>query len=218
MRLATALLIAATVPCALLGQSTSSTRRPTTRPAPAPAPATDPTPAPAAKPAAKPAATTQRAALAKAASTESNTSIGLRIGTLGLGAELSHLLNDHIGVRASAHYLRLNHNLEDISDFTQLSGATTVFVPSRVQWVGKLNTTSFSGMLDWYPGRRGVFRFSVGAMSAPAKATAVERQPASAESGDWRPSVGGRIRQRPAICRIRIWHTGVVAPRCRLYL
>lgn len=102
-------------------------------------------------------ATTQAAASAPAASNGSSTSIGFRVGTLGLGLELSHLLSDHIGLRVGGNY------------FSQSRSDTQ----GSVTYDGTVKLQSFSGMLDWYPGRRGAFHFSAGAVSNPLKVDGV---------------------------------------------
>jgi hypothetical protein len=96
------------------------------------------------------------------ANTESQTSIGLRVGTLGVGAELSRLLSDHIGLRVGASYLKLRHERR----FNALEA-------NSIDWDVTLKGTAFSGLLDWYPGKRGVFRFSAGAMTNPGKGDGV---------------------------------------------
>jgi hypothetical protein len=42
-----------------------------------------------------------------------------------------------------------------------------------VIWNMKPNTTSFSGLIDLYPGARGVFRFTAGAMTSPLKGSGI---------------------------------------------
>ena len=99
-------------------------------------------------------ASTARVAASPAApaqSSGSSTSIGLRVGTLGLGLEISHLLSDHIGLRVGGNYLSLNQKRTEES--------ITYDATAKLQ--------SFSGLLDWYPGRRGAFHISAGAVTNP---------------------------------------------------
>ena len=166
MRLAIAvILIAGATPCCLRAQSTR-TRRPDPATTPAPTPAPKPAPAPSPAPTSKPtAAPTREATTApKLAGTESHTSLGLRISTLGVGAEISHLLNDHIGVRASANYLTVNRRV--LEEDRGINNSQ-----DDVNWDFRLKGAAFSGLLDWYPGRRGVFRFSAGVVTNPLKGT-----------------------------------------------
>jgi hypothetical protein len=81
----------------------------------------------------------------------SSTSIGLRVGTLGVGLELSHLFGDHIGARIGGNMFSLNRN--------QTQGDLAYEVKAKLQ--------SFTGLLDWYPARRGAFHISAGAISSP---------------------------------------------------
>ena len=81
----------------------------------------------------------------------SATSIGVRVGTLGIGLEISRLLGDHFGVRVGANTL----------DLTQTRTEQSIAYDATVK------LKAFTGLLDWYPGRRGVFHFSAGAMTNP---------------------------------------------------
>ena len=81
----------------------------------------------------------------------SATSIGVRVGTLGIGLELSRLLGDHIGFRVGGNFLSLNQQRTEES--------ITYDATAKLQ--------SFTGLLDWYPGRRRAFHFSAGAVSNP---------------------------------------------------
>lgn len=87
----------------------------------------------------------------------SQTSIGVRVGTLGVGAEVSRLLNDHLGLRAGANYFNLTRTQEE----------------EDITYDATIKLQAFSGILDWYPGKRGSFHLSVGAMSNPASLTGV---------------------------------------------
>ena len=86
-----------------------------------------------------------------APSSGSANSIGVRVGTLGIGLELSHLLSDHIGLRVGGNYFSQNR--------TQKVESTNYAATAKLQ--------SFTGLLDWYPARRGAFHFSAGAVSNP---------------------------------------------------
>jgi hypothetical protein len=112
-----------------------------------------------------------KAAVAPArTSTESYTSIGLRVGTLGVGVDVSRLLNDHIGLRVGASYLTRRQRLRDEDYFGNVIGKLSY---QEVNWDVRAKANAFSGFLDWYPGTRGVFRFSVGAMTSPLSAKGV---------------------------------------------
>jgi hypothetical protein len=147
-RIAVVVLAGAAPYTMLAAQSTGSRR-----PAPAPQPA---------RPAPQPTRLTPAAVAPARASTESQTSIGVRVSTLGVGAEVSRLLGDHIGLRVGASYLKLSRNYVD-----------DAYYGNSVDWNIALKGTAFSGMLDWYPGKRGVFRLSAGAISNPGKADGV---------------------------------------------
>lgn len=151
VRLAVVLLTAATPFTLLMAQSAGARR-------PAPTPDTR-------RPATGTEKRTPEATVAVAparARTETNTSIGLRVGTAGVGLDVAHLLGDHIGVRVGASYLTANHT-RTIDD----AGV------GIVRWAMTVKGTSFSGLLDLYPGRRGVFRLSAGAIRTPLKGSAV---------------------------------------------
>ena len=77
-----------------------------------------------------------------APSSGSATSIGVRVGTLGIGLELSHLLSDHIGLRVGGNYFSQNR--------AQKVESTTYNATAKLQ--------SFTGLLDWYPGHASVPR------------------------------------------------------------
>ena len=129
-------------------QQATRTRRPSPAPAPAPAPAA-------------------KAPLATSKGTR--TSLGVRIGTLGLGADLSRLVTDHIGVRASANVMTLNRQYFE----EQRRNGDPFNLEDNVNWDITVKNTSFSGMLDFYPGARGSFRISAGAMTNPFKGDGV---------------------------------------------
>jgi hypothetical protein len=84
-------------------------------------------------------------------STASDMSIGLRFGTLGIGVELSKLLNDHLGVRVGGNYFSLNQTA----------------TKSDISYDATLKLQAFTGLLDWYPGSRGAFHLSGGVVTNP---------------------------------------------------
>jgi hypothetical protein len=136
-------VLAGVTPYGMLAAQSTAARRPVTAPQPTRRPAP--------------------AAVAPAnASTESQTSIGFRVSTLGIGAEVSRLLSDHIGLRVGASYLKLSRNYVD-----------DAYNLNSVDWNITAKGTAFSGLLDWYPGKRGVFRLSAGAITNPGKADGV---------------------------------------------
>jgi hypothetical protein len=136
-------VILAAVPWWSAGAQTAGTRRPAPRPE-------------------QPRASVAAAEPARVASTGTNTSLGLKAGTIGLSAELSRLLGDHIGVRAGVNVLRFSYErrFHEYGD-------------GEILWDVRPKTTSFSGLIDLYPGARGVFRFTAGAMTSPLKGTGV---------------------------------------------
>ena len=155
MRVAIAVvLMTGAVPGALSAQQQRAPRRPASPPATTTAPA-----APTVRSGPTPASATTAPA-AKAASTGSRTSIGFRAGTLGLGAELSRLLTDHVGVRLSANFGSVSGSYldEDVVSATD---------EDNINWDITAKGRAFSGLLDFYPGKRGVFRFSAGAITNP---------------------------------------------------
>jgi hypothetical protein len=87
----------------------------------------------------------------------SSTSIGIRVGTLGVGLELSHLLGDHFGLRVGGNY------------FSQTRAQTE----QSITYDATVKLQSFTGLLDWYPSRRGAFHFTAGAVSNPLKVAGV---------------------------------------------
>lgn len=78
-------------------------------------------------------------------------SIGVRAGTLGIGAEINKLLTGHIGVRAS------------INTFS----ASTTQTQSDVNFDANLKLKAFTGLLDLYPGNRGSFHVTGGIITNP---------------------------------------------------
>jgi hypothetical protein len=82
-----------------------------------------------------------------------STSIGVRVGSLGIGAEVSRLLNDNLGLRVGAGYFSLSRSV-DQEDVTY---------EATVKW------QAVTGLLDWYPGKRRAFHLSAGVMTNPLK-------------------------------------------------
>jgi hypothetical protein len=99
------------------------------------------------------------ATLAAQASTNksSETSIGLRFGTLGIGVEANRLLNDNFGVRVGANYFSLSR--------TQTK--------ENVSYDATVKLQAFTGLVDWYPSKRGAFHLSAGVISDPVKFTGI---------------------------------------------
>ncbi len=84
-------------------------------------------------------------------STGSDMSVGIRVGTLGIGAEVSKLLTDHIGVRVGGNYFSAN----------------TTRAESDITYVATAKLQAFTGLVDLYPGSRGSFHFSAGVITNP---------------------------------------------------
>lgn len=95
-------------------------------------------------------------------STGSDMSLGLRVGTLGIGIEASKLLSDHFGVRVGGNYYSLSQ--------TQTK--------SNISFAATLKLQAFTGLVDWYPGSRGSFHFTGGIITDPASIDGVG-QPSS---------------------------------------
>ena len=149
-------LVAGALPAWTLGAQATGARRPATRPEPA-RPATRPEPA-------TPKPTPTPVVQARASAFRTNTSLALKVGTLGASAELSRLLSDHLGLRLGANVMRYTHEIRADAGSTQ-----------EVVWTLPFRHTSFSGLIDIYPGTRGVFRLTGGAMTTPVKVNAVGR-------------------------------------------
>ena len=92
-----------------------------------------------------------------------DTSLGLRVGTLGGGIELAHAFTDTLGFRVSANGLNFNSNQTYDS----------------INYDGKLKLESGQLLLDWFPFSSN-FRLSAGAMYNGNKLTL-----------DGKPSAGG---------------------------
>ncbi len=87
----------------------------------------------------------------------SNSSIGLRVSTLGVGLEAARLLSDHFGLRVGANYFSLSRSQRK----------------EEVVYDATLKFQAFTGVVDWYPGKRGAFHFTAGAVSNPLKFSGV---------------------------------------------
>ena len=80
-----------------------------------------------------------------AASFAEGSGIGVKIGTLGLGADLTIGLNEEFNARIGVNYAALDYDGEE----------------SDVDYEFELDFFSLSALLDWHPGG-GAFRFSGG--------------------------------------------------------
>lgn len=82
-------------------------------------------------------------------------SIGVRAGTLGIGAEIAKLVTPHVALRVGANFLSASHT------FTQ----------TDITLDAKLKMHAVSGLIDLYPGARGSFHVTGGVMSNPLEVT-----------------------------------------------
>jgi hypothetical protein len=85
----------------------------------------------------------------------SDLAIDVRIGTLGIGPEISKLVTPHVGVRAGINFFSESHT------FTQ----------SNANVDATLKLKAVTGLVDFYPGARGVFHLSAGVMTNPITVT-----------------------------------------------
>lgn len=90
-------------------------------------------------------------------STATVTSIGVRVGTLGIGLEVSRLLNDNLGLRVGANYFSLDRTSEE----------------EDVTYDATVKLQALTGVLDWYPGKRRAFHLSAGLMTNPFKLSGI---------------------------------------------
>ncbi|MGH7582609.1 MAG: hypothetical protein ACREL5_05235 [Gemmatimonadales bacterium] len=95
------------------------------------------------------------ALLAQSRGHGSDASIGVRVGTLGIGGEIAKLVTPHIGVRASANFFSYNRNVDN----------------NDVSFDAKLKLQAITGLIDLFPGNRGSFHLSAGIMTRPMKLT-----------------------------------------------
>ena len=84
---------------------------------------------------------------------QSGISIGVRAGTLGLGAEAAVLVSDHLALRAGAH---------------TFSGSFSR-TESDVEYSVDYRFKGLSAVVDLFPSARGTFHVSGGIISAPAE-------------------------------------------------
>src|SRR5690349_3512330 len=84
---------------------------------------------------------------------QTSTSIGLRLGTLGIGVEANRLLSDHVGVRVSGNYFSLSRNA----------------MKEDVTYDATFKLQAVTGLVDLYPSKRGAFHLTAGAATNPLK-------------------------------------------------
>jgi len=94
--------------------------------------------------------------LAAQASTPADIAVDLLVGTLGIGLQISKLVTPHVGIRAGASNFSLNRTI------TQ----------SGVAFNASLKLGSFTGLVDFFPGSRGVFHLTGGLLSNRTKVDA----------------------------------------------
>ncbi|MEO8137805.1 MAG: hypothetical protein ABI831_27980 [Betaproteobacteria bacterium] len=82
-------------------------------------------------------------------------SIGIRFGTLGVGAEVAKLVTPHVGIRVGAGFLSATRNFDE----------------SDVTFDAHLKMHAISGLIDLFPGRRGSFHVTGGIMTNPLEIT-----------------------------------------------
>jgi hypothetical protein len=78
-------------------------------------------------------------------------SVGIRAGTLGIGAEVNKLITGHFGVRAS------------INTFS----ASTTQSQSDIDFDAHIKLKAFTGLVDIYPSNRGSFHLTGGVITNP---------------------------------------------------
>jgi hypothetical protein len=83
-------------------------------------------------------------------------SLGVRFGTLGIGAEVAKLVNPHIGLRVGANFLNYS----------------TTRTESDISFDAKLKMKGVSALVDLFPGARGSFHLTGGIMTNPVDITA----------------------------------------------
>lgn len=91
--------------------------------------------------------------LAAEANGPADISVDLLAGTLGIGLQISKLVTPHLGIRAGANHFSLNRTI------TQ----------SDVEFAASLKLQSFTGLVDFFPGSRGVFHLTGGLLSNQTK-------------------------------------------------
>lgn len=96
-------------------------------------------------------------------STSSDMSAGLRVGTLGIGVEVSKLLSDNFGVRVGGNFGTYSR--------TQTS--------SDLELDAKLKFQAFTALLDYFPSGRGAFHLTAGLATNPLTIDGVGKPNAS---------------------------------------
>ena len=91
----------------------------------------------------------------KAQSHSADVSIALRVSTLGFGGEVSKLMMPHAGLRVGANFYSMNRN----------------FNQSDITFDAKLKLQAIEGLVDLYPGARGLFHLTGGVITNPASVT-----------------------------------------------
>jgi hypothetical protein len=82
---------------------------------------------------------------------ESDMSLGLRLGSLGIGVEFSKLLGDNFGFRVGGNYFSL----------------TQTTTKQDISYDATLKLQAITGLLDWYPASRGSFHVTAGVITNP---------------------------------------------------
>jgi hypothetical protein len=90
-------------------------------------------------------------------SSEADMLIGVRFGTLGIGAELNKLLLPHVGARVGFNLFSYN----------------TTRDADKISLDAKLKLHSFTALVDLYPGARKSFHFTGGIVTNPLEFTGV---------------------------------------------
>jgi hypothetical protein len=94
--------------------------------------------------------------LAADAGNPADIAVDLVLGTLGIGLQISKLVTPHVGLRAGGGYFSLNKSV------TQ----------TDVNYDANLKLGAFSGLVDFFPGSRGVFHLTGGLLSNQTKVDA----------------------------------------------
>ena len=97
---------------------------------------------------------TAAAAQAQTEHKGSDLGVALRLGTTGLGLEVSKWLTNHVGARAGVSLFSKNFNDKEVSD---------------ISYDAQLRVHALLALLDLYPGKRGAFHFTAGISTNPAK-------------------------------------------------
>jgi hypothetical protein len=96
-------------------------------------------------------------ATAPAGAQSQDLSIGVRVGTLGIGGEINKLLTDNIGVRVGANTFSYS----------------TTRTESDVTYDAELKLKSFTALVDFFPSRRGAFHLTGGLVTEPAEVSGI---------------------------------------------